>query len=195
MDAEDVFETNQYNFSGLDDILMQFGQQISGATQIPLVRLFGQSPAGMNATGESDLSNYYDNINQQQEGRMRTPLQTLIEVVSLSKMGKALPDSFKFDFASLWQIDEKVKAEVANTIVQAVSTAEENGLISRSTALKELRQSSEVTGVFSHITDEEIENADDDPPPPRSKLEDEEPNQPTDTAPGAENGDKVQSAA
>lgn len=195
MDAEDVFETNQYNFSGLDDILMQFGQQISGATQIPLVRLFGQSPAGMNSTGESDLSNYYDNINQQQEGRLRTPLQTLIEVISLSKLGKGLPESFKFDFASLWQIDEKVKAEVANTIVQAVTTAEENGLISRSTALKELRQSSEVTGVFSHISDEEIENADDDPPAPRSELEDEKPNQPTDTAPGAENGNKVQSAA
>ncbi|WP_151837547.1 DUF1073 domain-containing protein [Acinetobacter ursingii] len=195
MDAEDTFETHQYSFSGLDDLLIQFGQQISGALGIPLVRLFGQSPAGMNSTGESDLSNYYDNINQQQEGRLRTPLQTLIEVVSLSKLGKSLPESFKFDFASLWQIDEKVKAEVANTIVQAVTTAEENGLISKSTALKELRQSSEVTGVFSHISDEEIENADDDPPAPRGKLEDEEPNQPTDTAPGAENGDKVQSAA
>lgn len=195
MDAEDTFETHQYSFSGLDDLLIQFGQQISGALGIPLVRLFGQSPAGMNATGESDLSNYYDNINQQQEGRLRTPLQTLIEVVSLSKLGKSLPESFKFDFASLWQIDEKVKADVANTIVQAVTTAEENGLISRSTALKELRQSSEVTGVFSHISDEEIENADDDPPAPRSELEDEKPNQPTDTAPGAENGDKVQPAA
>lgn len=195
MDAEDTFETHQYSFSGLDDLLIQFGQQISGALGIPLVRLFGQSPAGMNSTGESDLSNYYDNINQQQEGRLRTPLQTLIEVISLSKLGKSLPDSFKFDFASLWQIDEKVKAEVANTIVQAVTTAEENGLISRSTALKELRQSSEVTGVFSHISDEEIENADDDPPAPRSELEDEKPSQPTDTAPGAEIGDKVQSAA
>lgn len=195
MDAEDTFETHQYSFSGLDDLLIQFGQQISGALGIPLVRLFGQSPAGMNATGESDLSNYYDNINQQQEGRLRTPLQTLIEVVSLSKLGKGLPESFKFDFASLWQIDEKVKAEVANTVTQAIISAEESGLISKKTALKELRQSSEVTGIYSHITDGEIEAADDDPPAPRSELDDEETNQPTDTAPGAENGDKVQSAA
>ncbi|MDR0067321.1 DUF1073 domain-containing protein, partial [Acinetobacter sp. 11520] len=75
MDADDTYEAHQYNFSGLDNILLQFGQQISGATGIPLVRLFGQSPAGLNATGESDLANYYDNINQQQEGRLRTPLQ------------------------------------------------------------------------------------------------------------------------
>ena len=194
MDAEDTFETHQYSFTGLDNLLMQFGQQIAGATGIPLVRLFGQSPAGFSATGESDLSNYYDNINQQQEGRMRTPLQTLLAVVSLSKLGKALPDSFKFDFASLWQIDEKVKAEVANTVAQAVTTVEESGLISRKTALKELRQSSEVTGIFSHITDEEIEAADDDPPPPKGEY-DEESNQPTDATPGKKDGDSVQSAA
>ncbi len=58
MDAEDTYEAHQYSFSGLDNILMQFGQQIAGALGIPLVRLFGQSPAGFNATGESDLSNY-----------------------------------------------------------------------------------------------------------------------------------------
>ncbi|MFY0034561.1 DUF1073 domain-containing protein, partial [Acinetobacter baumannii] len=113
MDAEDTYEAHQYSFAGLDNILMQFGQQIAGALGIPLVRLFGQSPAGFSATGESDLSNYYDNINQQQEGRMRTPLHKLLEIVSRSKLGKPLPDSFKFDFASLWQIDDEKKAEIA----------------------------------------------------------------------------------
>ena len=195
MDSRDAFETHQYSFTGLDNLLMQFGQQIAGATGIPLVRLFGQSPAGFSATGESDLSNYYDNINQQQEGRMRTPLQTLLEVVSLSVMGKMLPDSFKFDFASLWQIDEKTKADVANTTVDAVTKAEESGLISRKTALKELRQSSEVTGIFSHITDEEIEDADDDPPPPKSELDDEESNQSNNAASSQKDGDSIQSAA
>ncbi|MFX8433449.1 DUF1073 domain-containing protein, partial [Acinetobacter baumannii] len=46
MDAEDTYEAHQYSFAGLDNILMQFGQQIAGALGIPLVRLFGQSPAG-----------------------------------------------------------------------------------------------------------------------------------------------------
>lgn len=87
MDDEDTFETHQYSFSGLDSILLQLGQQLSGALGIPLVRLFGQSPAGLNATGESDLANYYDNINQQQEGRMRSPLHRLLEVVSQSALG------------------------------------------------------------------------------------------------------------
>lgn len=191
MDAKDTFETHQYSFTGLDTLLLQFGQQISGATQIPLVRLFGQSPAGLNATGESDLANYYDNINQQQERRMRTPLHTLLAVVSLSVLGRPLPKTFKFDFASLWQMDDEKKAGIATKVAEAVTKAEDSGLISRKTALKELRQSAEVTGIFSHITDEEIDQADDDPPPPRSEYDDQS-NEPE---AGKKDGDPIQPAA
>lgn len=195
MDAEDEFEVNQYSFAGLDNILLQFGQQISGATGIPLVRLFGQSPAGLNATGESDLANYYDNINQQQEGRLRTPLQILYAVVHMSVLGKPIPDSFSFKFASLWQLDDEKKANVAKGVTDAVLAAEESGLIKRSTALKELRQSSEVTGVFSHITDEEIKGVDDEDPPPPGEVDDEEPNKSDNTEPGEKDRDTIQPAA
>jgi hypothetical protein len=192
MDAEDTFETHQYSFTGLDNLLLQFGQQISGATGIPLVRLFGQSPAGLNATGESDLANYYDNINQQQEGRLRTPLQILYAVLSMSVVGKPLPDSFDFQFASLWQLGDDKKAEVAKSVVDAVISVEESGLIKRSTALKELRQSSEVTGIFSHITDQEINDADEEEPPsPGERLADEESNEPPDAKQGEKDGDSV----
>ncbi|WP_180001228.1 DUF1073 domain-containing protein [Acinetobacter sp. YH12255] len=189
MDAEDVFEAHSYSFSGLDAVLLQFGQQLSGASQIPLVRLFGQSPAGMNATGESDLSNYYDNINQQQERRMRTGLGKLLKIVSLSALGKKLPDSFNFDFASLWQMDDVQKADVATKITDAVCKAEDQGLITQKTALKELRQSSEITGIFSNITDDDIEAANDDPPAPVS--EEDETISPTHTEPGEESGTQV----
>ncbi|HFG6988661.1 DUF1073 domain-containing protein [Acinetobacter baumannii] len=196
MDADDAFETHQYSFTGLDNLLLQFGQQISGATGIPLVRLFGQSPAGLNATGESDLANYYDNINQQQEGRLRTPLQVLYAVLHMSVLGKPLPDSFSFKFASLWQLDDEKKANVAKGVTDAVLAAEEAGLIKRSTALKELRQSSEVTGVFSHITDEEIKEADDEePPPPGEGVDDEETNKSDNTESGEKDRDTLQPAA
>ncbi len=175
MDAEDEFATHSYSFAGLDAVLLQFGQQLSGASQIPLVRLFGQSPSGMNATGESDLSNYYDNINQQQERRMRSGLNKLLQVVSLSVLGKALPDSFTFDFASLWQIDDVQKADIASKVTDAICKAEEQGLISTQSAMKELKQSSEITGIYSSITDEDIESADDSVPRPGEVNESDPP--------------------
>lgn len=44
MDASDKFETHSYSFAGVADVLLRFAEQVSGATGIPLVRLFGQSP-------------------------------------------------------------------------------------------------------------------------------------------------------
>ncbi|HLH04960.1 MAG TPA: anti-CBASS Acb1 family protein [Bryobacteraceae bacterium] len=165
MDAKDKFEAHSYTFSGLDTVLLQFGQQLSGALQIPLVRLFGQSPAGLNATGESDIRNYYDGIQQRQEHRLRSPISSLLRVTWRSLYGSDLPEGSNFSFRPLWVMSDEQKAQIGNTITQAVTQAESNGLVRRATALKELRQSSHITGLWSNITDEEIEEAENEPPP------------------------------
>ena len=165
LDATDKFETHSYAFGGLSDVLIQFAQQLSGAAQIPLVRLFGQSPAGLNATGDADIRNYYDFINSQQEDRLRGPVRKLLELSYRSMTGQPLPEGFDFTFAPLWQLADTEKADVATKITQAVTAAQGAGIISNSAALKELRQSSKTTGVFSNITDEEIKEADLAPPP------------------------------
>ena len=70
LDELDDFQATSYTFSGLADMILQFAQQLSGATTIPLVRFFGQSPSGLNATGEQDLRLYYDGINTRQESEL-----------------------------------------------------------------------------------------------------------------------------
>jgi phage-related protein (TIGR01555 family) len=164
IDAKDKFESHQYSFSGLDNVLLQFGQQLSGATGIPLVRLFGQSPAGLSATGDADIRNYYDNIKQQQERRLRLPLTRLLDVIVRSELGIKPPKDFQFSFNPLWQLSDTEKADVAQKNTDTVTKAYDSGLISQQTALKELRQSSEVSGVWSSIDDEMIEEADDELP-------------------------------
>lgn len=156
MDAEDQFEAHQYSFNGLSDMLLQFGQQLSGALQIPLVRLFGQSPAGLSSSGESDLRTYYDNIAQQQERRLRTPLTTLLSVVALSELGADLAEHISFDFTSLRQLDPNEKASYASNVTSSVLAAQKAGVIDKATALKELRQSSEITGIWSNISNEDM---------------------------------------
>lgn len=174
LDASDKFETHAYSFSGLSDVLLQFGQQLSGALQIPLVRLFGQSPAGLNSTGESDLRTYYDGIAQRQNSTLRLPMSRLVEVTYRSELGRDPPEGFSFEFEPLWQLSDKEKAEVAKVITETVATANEAGLISDRTALNELRQSADVTGVWSNITDDEIDAADELPPDPSEMAPDAE---------------------
>lgn len=171
MDAEDEFDAHSYTFSGLSDLLLQFGQQISGAVGIPLVRLFGQSPAGLSSTGESDIRNYYDSIKKDQEKRLRSGFAKLIQVMHRSTLGIEPSEGFDFDFAPLWQMSDDQKADIAVKVTTAVTGASDAGLIDRATALKELRQSSRVTGVFSNVTDEDIKEAEEEPPPELGELE------------------------
>ncbi|WP_281659652.1 DUF1073 domain-containing protein [Microvirgula aerodenitrificans] len=172
MDGEDEFEAHQYSFSGLSDVILQFGQQLSGALQIPLVRLFGQSPAGLNSSGESDLRTYYDNVHTQQDRALRPGLHRVLDLISRSVLGKPLPDNFSFEFRPLWQLTDEQKANAGKASTDSVVAAFDAGLIDRGTALKEMRQSSHVTGLWSNITDEDIEEAENEPPPAAEGMPD-----------------------
>ena len=164
LDGDDNFQVHPYSFSGISDVLMQFGEQISGATGIPLVRLFGQSPAGLSSTGESDLRNYYDHINKLQESQMRAALVKLFDVVGRSVLGKSLPKDFEFEFNSLWQLSDTEKGQIASTDATTIASAYGAGLITKKIGMKELLQSSRVSGRFTNITEEDIESAKEEVP-------------------------------
>ncbi len=55
LDAEEEYDSKSAPLSGLTDILMAFMQIVAGAADIPVTRLLGQSPAGLNATGAADM--------------------------------------------------------------------------------------------------------------------------------------------
>ena len=164
LDTTDEFEAQAYTFGGLSDMILQFAQQVSGASGVPMVRFFGQSPAGLGSTGEADLRTYYDGLARNQERDLRHPLTKLLDIISMSTIGNLPPKGTKFRFNPLWLIRETERAALGVQTTDSVIKAFEAGLISQSVALKELRQASHVTGIWSNITDEDIKEADDAPP-------------------------------
>jgi uncharacterized protein len=152
---DDLAAMTQPSFAGLSDALIQFGQQLGGALQIPLTRLFGQSPVGMNATGESDLRTYYDGIKQQQNRVLLNPLTKIYRALAISEK-IPLPPNFSLDFRSLWVLSDQDKAGIASTDATSTIGVFNAGIISPQTALKELRQNSKATGRFTNVTDEDI---------------------------------------
>lgn len=166
IDGEDEYDAQAHGaFSGLDSALMQFAQQLSGALQIPLTRLFGQSPSGLNASGDNDMRNYYDHIKQRQETDLHGGVHRCYRALAASE-GIKLPDNFALGFRSLWQLTDADKATIAKTITDTVNSTLDGGSISAQTALKELRQSSRTTGVWTNITEELITAAEEDLPEP-----------------------------
>ena len=160
MDKEDDFSTSQYTFSGIADVYEMFMLDVSGAAEIPVTKLFGRSPAGMNATGESDLTNYYDRISQDQERTLRPILEKLMPVLAISVWG-AVPDDLDFEFNPIRDSDEEERADLMLKYTQAIVAAYNATIISHKTALKELRRMGSFTGAYTNIDDAEIENADD----------------------------------
>lgn len=158
---DDEFVTQQYSFSGLGDVYDRFMMDVSGACGIPATKLFGRSPAGMNATGESDLQNYYDTIEANQESQLRPVLDKLLPVIFTSALG-AVPDDLDYVFNPIRRSQDVEKQNIGSQQTQAVVQAFTAGLISQKTALSELQGSSKLTGMWTNITDEEISRADDD---------------------------------
>ncbi|UUZ85654.1 DUF1073 domain-containing protein [Paenibacillus sp. P26] len=164
LNAEDSMETHQYSFSGLSDVYEQFMMDLSGASKIPVTKLFGRSPAGMNATGESDMQNYYETLQQYQETTIAPILDKLLPIVCVSELG-AVPDDLDYIFNPIRNPSDDELAKLVQQKSDAVINVFQAGIIGRRTALKELKEMSATTGMFTNITDEAIEAADDDVDP------------------------------
>lgn len=160
LNKDDDFQTHQYSFSGLNDIYESFMLDVAGAAEIPVTKLFGRSPAGFNATGESDLRNYYDTIEQKQTAQLESVLDKLIPIMFMSEFG-AIPDDLDYTFNPISTPSEDELSNIVDKKTNAVIDAFNAGLISQRVALNELKQMSETTGMFTNITDEDIEKADD----------------------------------
>ncbi|AEH79660.1 HI1409 family phage-associated protein [Sinorhizobium meliloti SM11] len=118
LDKEEEYEQKTASFATLPEVLMSFLQIVSGAADIPATRLLGQSPAGMNATGESDLRNYYDRLQAMQTVEMTPAMARLDECLIRSAFGSRDPDIY-YEWAPLWGMSEKEKADVFKTKADA----------------------------------------------------------------------------
>lgn len=159
LDKADGFNTHSYSFSGLDSMVLQFGQQLSGACGIPLVRLFGQSPVGLNSTGESDLRLYYDGVLSQQESKLRECLSEVFKVCYRACFGEPEPSDFDFNFKPLWQVSTLEKSQLAQSLSATVCSAYTAGIVDLETALQELKRGSVENDVFGSITEDKIKAA------------------------------------
>jgi phage-related protein (TIGR01555 family) len=109
MDKDEEWERIQTSIAGLPDVVKMYLLIASGAADIPVTRLLGQSPQGMNATGESDTRNYYDRVKSDQKVFQEPAMNTLDEVLIRSALGSK-PDGNWFAWNPLWQLNDVEKA-------------------------------------------------------------------------------------
>jgi phage-related protein (TIGR01555 family) len=155
-------ESTSYSFAGLGEVYQQFCLDISGAAQIPVTRLWGRTITGLGQGNEGDEKVYVERIATDQDAYLRPQLEKLFPVICQSELGE-VPDDLDMNFPSLAVPDDKDKAELAKSVADVVVVALNSGLISPRTAAMELKQASTKTGVFTNITDEEVDALSDKP--------------------------------
>lgn len=114
MDGEDYsFQT--FQLSGASEILESTYSLLSAVTCIPQTILFGRSPSGENATGESDLENYYNFVEGIQKRMLKKNIRTLLKaVVQAGVYDRSIAESqtIKPTFKPLWSLSEAEQATV-----------------------------------------------------------------------------------
>ena len=109
-DTEEFFQFNT-PLSGLSDLQAQALEQIAAVSNIPLVKLLGVQPSGLNASSEGEIRVFYDHIHSVQEDLFHAPLTVCLQIIQLSEFGE-IDEDIDFQFVPLMQMTEKELSEI-----------------------------------------------------------------------------------
>lgn len=127
---EDVASIGTQNITAIPDMLHQTWLRLAAAAGMPLTRLMGMSPAGLNATGESDLANWYSNVESQGERIALPALRRLVRIIAISEAIPGIdPDEVDVTFPSLWQLDPKETAELRKLVAETDALYVQSGVL------------------------------------------------------------------
>jgi phage-related protein (TIGR01555 family) len=154
--ADGSIESTQFSFGGLGEIFQLFQLNLAGAAQMPVTRLFGRTYNGLGQAGDGDERIYEEKIATDQATYLAPQLEKLYPVVCMSELGE-VPDDLDLTFPSIRVLDEKEKAELAKSVADTTAVYLNGGIMSPRVVAREVKQSSDITGIGTNLTDEDIE--------------------------------------
>lgn len=114
-DNEEIVKVES-SLAGLVDIVRNGLENVCAINRTPAVKLLGISPSGFNATGQSDIRNYYDHIMTMQEKILYDGIARALECIQLHVAGRIDPE-ITFKFKELGGEDRQIESGIrkANT--------------------------------------------------------------------------------
>lgn len=115
VDADrESFERVATSFAGLPEMMDRLMMRVASAAEQPITKLYGRSPAGLNATGESDTRGWYDIVDDGQTDVLKPRLERQLRILMLAKdspTGGVVPERWSIEFVPLWQPTDKERAD------------------------------------------------------------------------------------
>lgn len=112
--AGESFERVAMQLAGVPELLDRFANILAASTGIPVTRIMGQAPAGLNATGEADLRMWYDSCRSYQNRSLQPKMLRLLRLMCCAQGWHS--EQVKVEFSPLWQESPKERADRRKTI-------------------------------------------------------------------------------
>ena len=128
IDKEEGLLHQQTSLSELSNLLSNYQDQMCIPARITNLKLLGNAPAGLNASGESELETWHETISGMQERDIRRALENIFKIIQLSEFGEIKKNIF-FEFKPLDELSEKEKAEINEIKVRTVCLPADSQLV------------------------------------------------------------------
>ena len=170
LDAEgEDYDYKSFSYTGVSDVINTTCNYLSALTNIPQTILFGRSPAGMNATGASDMENYYNYIERIQKRMLYSNLRYLLTVIGQAAKHtgelKKVP-KIDIEFNALWSMNEQErvaldlqKAQLSSTKAQTAIALIQAQVLDPSEVRREYAKDEDfdIDTMLDDYTEEELE--------------------------------------
>lgn len=117
--TDEEYTRDAATVTGIPDLLDRFMMMLSAITGIPVTKLFGRSASGLNATGEGDNKNYYDQLHASQISL--TPYIEQFGTILASWLGIGDAD-ISWTWNPLIQLSEEQKVNVDRIVAESERT-------------------------------------------------------------------------
>jgi phage-related protein (TIGR01555 family) len=166
-DGGEDYTRDVASMSGVVEFLDREMMMLCGCPNVPpMTRLFGRSPAGLNATGESDLTNYYDDT----DSWRTTYLENAIMKV-LKSVNKSLPKPFAESELTIKWGEIRTTSVLEDANARKVQMDIDTGYINAQVYSPAECRDSRFTGKYSYATNVD---PDSDYAPTAEELEEQE---------------------
>lgn len=130
---EEKFDKVTTQFAGVSDNLVMASKRIAAATRIPVPILMGEAPAGLNATGDSIVRMFYDQVNAYRKRRLARPLLRILRIMAA---GRRYDGPLSVEFPSLWQESPKETADRRKVVADTDAVYLDHQVLSAETVAK-----------------------------------------------------------
>lgn len=132
IDVTEDFERKATPLTGFPEMIDRFALRLAATVDMPVTVLMGMSPAGLNATGDADVRNWYARLSAQQEKDLKPRIERILRIIMLAQDGPTKgvePADWCVEFRPLWQLTELEQADLRLKTSQADALDITNGVL------------------------------------------------------------------